>query len=110
MNPIRRKRLEKRILVLVSDLLYREFKDPSIGFVTFTKVDLAGDTSTAKIFVSVYEEPDRQAETMDALRKTRGFVKAMIAKNIKIKNIPNVEYILDDSLARAENLDKLIDT
>ena len=108
MNQIRRQRLEKRILRLVADLYFQELKDPNLGFATFTRVELSNDASSASIFVSIYEEKKAQEETLAALQRASGFIRGRIAKVVRMKNIPVVTFILDDSLEKAEKIENLI--
>ena len=109
MNETQKKRLEKRILRLIADLSYRGLKDPHIGFVTFTRVELNSDNSVADVYVSVFEEEPEKTKTMRALARAAGFIRKKIGDNIRMKMLPSVHFILDTSLDDAENIDRLID-
>ena len=104
----RQKRIEKRILQLLVDLYYREFENPNIGFTTFTKCYLSGDSSNLKIFVSIYESPEFQIETLKNLNKLIPFIRNKIAKNIRMKYIPRICFKLDKSLEKTEKLESLL--
>lgn len=110
MNEIRRKRIEKRILRLVSDLYFRELKDPNLGFSTFTQCHLSPDAKIAKILVSVYEDQAGKEKTLAALKKASGFIRGKIARNISMQNIPAIEFVLDESLEKAQRINDILDS
>ncbi len=109
MNETHRKRLEKRILRMVADLTSRDVKDTSIGFVTFTGVQMSSDGAVARVSVSVYGDDSEKKETLMALKRASGFYRSRIGKAIRLRNAPRIEFVLDDLLDRAERLDRLID-
>ncbi len=109
MNQIKRQRLEKRILRLVADLYFKELKDPNIGFATFTRCELSNDGSQARLFVSVYEEAAEKTKTLEALQRARGFIRSRIGKVISARIIPSVDFVLDESLEKADRIDQLLD-
>ncbi len=108
MNENRKKRIEKRILHLLAELYFREFENPDIGFVTFTKCYLSGDVSNLKIFVSVYESPEFQNLTLRGLQKMIPLIRNRIAKNIRMKRIPHIHFELDESLEKAQKIEALL--
>ena len=108
MNNHRIRRLEKRILQLLADLYFRELKNPNIGFVTFTRCQLSRDYSHAKIFVSIYEGEDGKRLTLRALRQYTSFIRGRIAKTVRMKKIPQISFLIDDSLNKAEKIEALL--
>ena len=109
----RHRRLEKRVLQLISDLYFREFHNPDIGFTTFVDCRLSKDYSHAKIFISIYEPysnkaKEIQAKTFRALKKYIPLIRGRIAKNIRMKKIPSIHFEQDDSLAKAQRMDELL--
>jgi ribosome-binding factor A len=111
MNDTRRKRLEKQILRLVADLSFKGLKNPDIGFVTFTECSLTIDGSYARIKVSVYEEGEyMQMKSIHALNSAVGFIRKRIAKNIPLRVIPQINFILDTSLADMEKMNNILDS
>ena len=113
MNVHRKIRVEKRILQLVSDLYFREFHNPDIGFTTFTNCDLSRDCSYAKIFISIYEIQADQIEeikikTLKSLKRYVPFIRTRIAKNIRMKKIPYIYFEFDDSLVKAQRMEEIL--
>jgi len=109
MNETRRKRLEARILRLVAELSIKGLKDPHIGFTTFTSCTLSNDGSHATIKVSVFEEPEEKIKTLKALHRAAGYLQHRISGNLQTKVVPRLHFELDESLDRAEGIEKLID-
>ena len=106
---IRIRRLEKRILQLLADLYFRDLKDPNIGFVTFTRCQLSKDYSHAKIFVSIYEDEESKRLTLKALRQCTSFIRGRIAKTVRMKKIPRINFLIDDSLVKAESIEAILE-
>lgn len=109
MNEIRRKRLESRIVELVSTLYFQELKNPDIGFCTFTKAQISDDSSYIRIFVSVYEDEEKQVKTIQALRKARHFIKKKLARALELRVFPELDFKLDESIAQSFETQKLLD-
>mgnify|MGYP001574366633 CR=1 FL=1 len=76
MHPYKRsERLGELILTEISDLVRREIKDPRIGFVTFTRVQLSEDLRYAKVFVSILGTEDEQSRTLAGLASAVGYIR-----------------------------------
>ncbi|MDH5719489.1 MAG: 30S ribosome-binding factor RbfA [Spirochaetia bacterium] len=93
MDEIRQKRLEKRILQLITEVYFRKLKDPRISFVTFIRCQLSNDIGKADIYFSVYGSEKEQIDTKKALNNSAGFVRGKIAKSLKLKNVPKIFFI-----------------
>jgi len=109
MNETKRKRLEKRIQRLIAELSIKGLKDPHIGFVTFTRCELSVDGAHAKVYVSIFEEEQERKQTMQALTRAAGFIRHRLGKVLAIKVIPHIHFIEDESLLKAEKMEKLLD-
>ncbi len=94
-------RLGDQIRAEIADIIARKIKDPRIGFVTVTSVDVSEDLRHAKVFVSVYGDEKTQTETMKGLNSAAGFVKGELGRRIKIKFTPDIIFSLDRSLEKA---------
>jgi len=109
MNETRKKRIEKRIQRLIADLIYRRLKNPNIGFVTITGCEMASDGSMVTVSVSVYDEPENRPVSIKALNSSAGYIRSRIAENIRMRLIPKVVFILDESLDKAEEIEGILD-
>ena len=93
---------------IVSVLLQREMKDPRIGFVTVTGADITSDLKYAKVYVSVMGTPEEKRETMEALTRSRGFVRREIAARMSIRAVPEVNFKLDQSIEHSDNVNRIL--
>jgi len=107
----RKDRLEELIKRIVSDIFLKEVKDPRIGFLTFTGVELNKDYSEARIGVSFLGTSTDVRKGMEGIRSSSGYVQKLLGKELKIRNIPRVYFFLDKSVqegvemvSRLENL------
>ena len=94
----RKDRLEELIKRIVSEIIMRELKDPRIGFVTITGVELNKDYSEAKIGVSILGSSTDVRKSMEGIRSSSGFVQKLLGKELKIRNLPRVYFYLDKSV------------
>jgi ribosome-binding factor A len=92
----------------MSYLLQRELKDPRIGFVTVTAVDMSQDLRYARIFVSVMGTPEEQKATMDALTSGRGFIRRELASRLDLRFAPDIQFKLDTSAEYSDRINRLL--
>ena len=93
----------------LSDLLQRELRDPRVGMVTITSVDVSPDFSHAKIFFTIFEK-QKLVETSEGLRRSAGFLRSQLAKRIKLYTTPELRFVYDESVERGDRLSRLIDS
>jgi ribosome-binding factor A len=93
---------------IVSVLLQRELKDPRIGFVTVTGVQVTQDLKYARIHVSVMGSPEEQRATMDALTSARGFIRREIASRMEIRYVPEIQFRLDKGVEYSDQIARLL--
>ncbi|GAB6137609.1 30S ribosome-binding factor RbfA [Halanaerobaculum tunisiense] len=108
MGHHRQQRVASLIQEEVSDLLQREMKDPRIGFVSVTDVEVSGDLRHAKIFVSILGDDDKE-ETMEALQSAEGFVRTEIGQRIRLRHTPEVIFRYDDSIERGARIFEILE-
>jgi ribosome-binding factor A len=111
MSHIRPRRVESLIREEVSSLIAGErIHDPRLhGRVTVTEVEVSGDLRHAKIFVSHLGAPEDREAAFKALQSATGFVQSCLAKTIKLRFVPKVVFVPDDSIERGVNLVHMID-
>jgi ribosome-binding factor A len=100
----RPERLSEAIKKEVSELLTEELKDPRIGFVSITSVEVSKDLRYASVFVSVFGEPDKRKASLEALQKAQGFIRGELAKRIRLRYTPEINFKLDESIERGSRL------
>jgi ribosome-binding factor A len=102
-------RLQDQIKKVVSVIVQKKLNDPQIGFTTITDVELTRDLQLARVFYSVYGDDKVRQQTAKALRKARGFILRELAREIRIKKLPEVEFHPDDSVSRGLRVQELLD-
>jgi ribosome-binding factor A len=92
----------------ISDIIQKEMKDPRIGFVTITGVDVTGDLKHADVYITVLGSKKEQQSTLQGLTNSSGFLRTLLAKRIKIKYLPELKFHLDPSIEKGLRIEKLI--
>ena len=108
MAKVRVEKLQELIKQEVSDIIFNELKDPRIGFVTVTKVEMTGDLREAKIFVSIMGKDEALKDTLQGLKSSLGFIRREIGKRIRLRFTPEISFALDDSLAYSSHIQELL--
>jgi len=93
----------------ISQIIERELKDPRIGFLTITKVDLSVDLRSARVYYSVLGNEDEKGRSAEGLRSAKGFIKKLLGQRTRLKYLPDIEFVFDDSLAREEHLESILE-
>ena len=109
MSRKRVRRLGELLKEEISEILLKEVKDPRIGFVSVTDVEVSGDLRHAKVFVSVYGEESEKTETMEGLKEATGFIRKLIGDRITTYHTPEIIFRYDDSIEHGVYISKLID-
>ena len=93
----------------LSDLLQRELRDPRVGMVTITSVDVSPDLSHAKVFFTIFDK-ERLEDTLAGLKRSSGFLRSQLARRIKLYTTPELRFVYDESVERGDRLSRLIDS
>lgn len=93
----------------VSELIRLEVRDPRVGMITITSVDVSPDMSHAKVFFTVLQK-EHLEETRQGLRKAAGFLRTKLAKRINMYTTPELRFEYDESVERGDRLSRLIDS
>ena len=93
----------------LSDLLRRDVRDPHVGMVTLTSVDVAPDLSHAKVYFTILDK-GKQAETTKALQRAAGFLRSQLSHRMDMYTTPALRFVYDESVERGDRLSRLIDS
>ena len=93
----------------LADLLRTEVKDPRVGPVTITAVEVSPDLSHAKIFVTHMAGRENADEAVNALQRTAGFLRSALARRLSLYSVPQLHFAYDDSIENGMKLSQLID-
>lgn len=107
MGVERRRRVGVRIREEISDLLLRKVRDPRIGFVTITEVEMSADLRRARVFYSVMGVEEERLRAAQGLQSACGFIKRELASRLHLKFMPEIVFSLDTSLERGDRMEKV---
>ena len=110
-NSIKNTRINGEVQRELSSIIRNEIKDPRIAMMTsVTGAAVAPDLKTCKVYISVLGEEKAKADTLSGLRSAEGYIRRMLAKNLNLRNTPELTFVLDVSIEYGVNMSKLIDT
>lgn len=101
-------RVAEEIQREVSHIIQFEMKDPRIGFVTVTGVEVSADLRNAKIFVSIMGNEEEKAATLQGLESATGYIRSEIGKRIRMKHIPEMVFRFDKSVEHGARISQLL--
>lgn len=109
MNEKRLGRISQEVKKALSEAIFFELKDPKISTVlTLSEVRVSNDLSYTDVYVSVMGSDWDQRQTLEGLENAQGFLKNYLAHHVKIRQIPELRFHLDDSIEHGMYMDKLI--
>ena len=92
----------------VSSILQTRLRDPLIGFVTVTDVEISPDLRHAKVFVSVLGDAEARKGTMEALGRAQSYVRTEVAHVLKLRAAPEIVFVYDASVERGARVFELL--
>jgi ribosome-binding factor A len=102
-------RVAEQIQRELADLIRLEVKDPRVGMVTLTDVEVTADYAHAKVFFTALGTGDQIAAATAGLNHAAGFLRHELGQRIKLRGIPQLHFIYDESVERGIRLSQLID-
>ncbi|MDQ0494318.1 MULTISPECIES: 30S ribosome-binding factor RbfA [Paenibacillus] len=108
MAKIRTGRVGEQIKKELSLLIQTELKDPRIGFITVTGVDVTNDLSQAKVYLSVLGDEEQKTSSLKALDKANGYLRSELGKRIRLRHVPELIFKIDESIAYGSRIEKLL--
>ena len=108
MAKYRRDRVQETMRTELSEIIKRDLKDPRLGFVTITDVELSNDMSHAKVFVSIYGSEEEKRLSMQALESAKGFIRTNLGQRVRLRIVPELVFKEDNSIERGIRILELI--
>jgi ribosome-binding factor A len=109
-SSIKNTRINFEVQKELSNIIRGEIKDPRINPMTsVVMAEVAPDLKTCKAFISVLGDEESAKSTIEGLRSAEGYIRRQLAKNINLRNTPEIKFILDQSIEYGVNMSKLID-
>ncbi len=109
MKKVRVRKVADQIRLSLSEILMREVRDPEIGFITITGVDLTSDLQYATVYISALSEDMHDSPSVRALRKATPFIRRLLAERIRLRHVPELRFVEDPTGEQAERIEELID-
>lgn len=91
----------------LAQLIQRELKDPEIGLVSVSDVEVSRDLAHAKVFVTVFDS-ERADSSIKALKRAAGFLRSRLGQDLRMRNIPQLHFMHDSSVETGQRMDDLI--
>lgn len=105
----RSQRVSEQILRELAELIRLEVKDPRVGFITLTEVELTPDYAHAKVYFTSMTGQDDLEETLAGLRRASGFLRRELGRRVRIHTTPELHFHYDKSVEQGSRMSQLID-
>jgi ribosome-binding factor A len=104
----RPERVAEQVRHAVADFLTGDVRDPRIGFVTVTGVEVSADLSHATVRVSVMGTDEEKARSLEGLGSAARFLRATLARELRLRTSPEIHFRLDRGLDHAQRIDQVL--
>lgn len=101
-------RLTTTVQRTLTELIQKEVKDPAVGFITVTDVEITNDLSYATVYVSFLGSETREKAGMKALDRAKGFLRRELGRRVKMRKVPELIFKVDTSLKYGQHIDALL--
>ncbi len=108
MSQLRIEKIQELMKQEISQIILQELKDPRIGFVTVTQVEITGDLRNAKIYVSLMGSEKQIQDCWRGLQSSLGFIRREIGQRIRLRVTPELTFQLDKSLDYSAHIQELL--
>ncbi len=105
----RRDRVSETLRREIGNIIQHELKDPRLGFITVTRVELTQDLRYAKVFFSVLGKEEEHKKTKEALDSALGFMRRLIAQRIRLRLVPEISFKEDRSAEYSIRIQEALD-
>jgi ribosome-binding factor A len=109
MSEARNRRVESEIQRVLAALIAREVKDPRVGNVTITGVQVASDMGTARVYFTPFASRQPAEHVRQGLTHAASFLRGELGRRLGLRHAPRLEFVFDDSIEGAAHLWSLID-
>ncbi|MEO5819351.1 MAG: 30S ribosome-binding factor RbfA [Vicinamibacteraceae bacterium] len=108
MQGSRPARIGEEIRQELADLLFRDVRDPGIGFVTVTHVKVSADLQVARAYYTTLGDDAQRRTTAKALERAKPFLRQRLAAHLRLRRAPELAFQYDESIAREERIETLL--
>lgn len=107
---LKQDRMNERVRIVLSELLYRELSDPRLQGVTVTDVTLDPELMYADVYVNALGDESRREDVLAGLQSAKGFIRRELGKHIRTRNTPELHFYWDTTLEHGEHMNQLLDS
>ena len=109
-RSIKNTRVNTEVQRELSEIIRRGLKDPRVApWTSVVAVEVAPDLKTCKAYISVLGNAEAKEATIQGLSRAEGYIRRELARNLNLRNTPEIRFILDESIEYGVNMSKLID-
>jgi ribosome-binding factor A len=108
MASARPNRVGDQLRTEIADLISREVHDPGIGFLTITHVKVTPDLHTARVYYTTLGDAKARKESGRALERARPFLRRQIARRLRLKRVPELEFFFDEAIERGDRIEQIL--
>ncbi|MBI5604016.1 MAG: 30S ribosome-binding factor RbfA [Deltaproteobacteria bacterium] len=94
----------------ISELLVRKIKDPRLDMVTITGVEVSPDLKLARVYFSRFGNPEELRQGLEGLQSAAGFIKRELGQRLKLRHVPDLEFVHDTSFEYGDRIETLLKT
>jgi ribosome-binding factor A len=89
-------------------LIQQEIKDPEVGFVSLSDVEVTRDLAHAKVYITVFD-PEKATTSLQALRRAAAFLRRRLGQELRLRHVPELHFLHDNSVEQGSHIDRLIE-
>ena len=104
----RSERVKEQMLKVINEVIKQEVKDPRIGFVTITRLELTENLRFARVYVSVMGSDDERSKSFKGIKSATSFIRSRLGKNMRIKKVPELNFVLDHGQEDSDRINRLM--
>ena len=108
MSSHRKQRVSELVKQEVSEIIRRDVASESVGMLTVTGCEVASDLKTARVYISVIGDADKQAAALALLERHRGHIQRVLGRSIVLKYIPHLSFYIDETFERADRIERIL--
>ncbi len=105
---MRAERVAEELKRHISEIIREDIRDPRVGFVTITDVEISADLKNAKVYFSVLGSKQQEEESIKGLSKATPFIRKLIGERLKLRINPELYFKLDKSIAYGIRIEKML--
>jgi ribosome-binding factor A len=107
-SNLRANRVAEQMKKELGEILTRKIKDPRVGFVTVTDVEVTGDLQQATVYISVLGDEEKKKDTLLGLAKAKGFIRSEIGSRIRLRKTPEITFEFDEALEYGNRIETIL--